>query len=67
MRLKDFVRRDAKLGIRGISYILYVHKHRDTSPRGDEFGRAKYDEHKIMGSMTPGVPLTSRRRYIQLA
>ena len=32
------------IGHRGASCILYVHKHRATSPRDDECGRAPYDE-----------------------
>ena len=32
--------------VRGTSCILYVHKHRATSPRDDECGRAPYDEHE---------------------
>ena len=32
MRLEGCVRRDDKMEIRGISCMLYVHKHKDTSP-----------------------------------
>ena len=30
------------MGFRGTSCILYVHKHRTTSPRDDECGHAQY-------------------------
>ena len=32
------------MDIRLTSYILYVHKHRDTSPRDDECGCAHYHD-----------------------
>ena len=37
------------MGIRGISCMLYVHNHRDTSPKDDECGCAQYDEHDDHG------------------
>ena len=43
MRLEGCVRRDVD-GFRGISCILYVNKHRATSPRDDECGRSQYDD-----------------------
>ena len=49
MRLEGCVRRDVKMGIRGISCILYVHKHSDTSPRDDECGHAQYDDEGVHG------------------
>ena len=47
MRLEGCVRRDDKMEIRGTSYMLYVHKHRDTFPTDDECGRAQYDDEGV--------------------
>ena len=44
MRLEGCVRSDNKMDVRGISCILYVHKHRDTSPKDDECRLTHYDD-----------------------
>jgi len=44
MRLEGLCQKRHSDGFRGTSCILYVHKHRATSPRDDECGRAPYDE-----------------------
>ena len=44
MRLEGCVRKRHYDGFRETSCILYVHKHRATSPRDDECGRAQYDD-----------------------
>ena len=47
MRLEGCVIRDDKMKFRETSCMLYVHKHRDTSPRDDECGRAQYDDEGV--------------------
>ena len=75
MRLEGCVRRDVMMYFRGISCILYVHKHRAASPRDDECRRAQYDDEceRVLVRMRTdegvhevhdyGVPLTSECRY----
>ena len=53
MRLEGCVRRDDEMRFREISCMLYVHKHRNTSPE-----TMSVDAHSMMmrvfiGSMTP--------------
>ena len=45
MELEGCVRRDVKMGIRGTSCMLYIYKHKDTSPKQNDCGCAQYDEH----------------------
>jgi len=75
MRLESCVRRDVMMDFRGTTCILYVHKHRATSPRDDECGRVQYDDEceRVLARMRTdegvheahdyGVPLTSGRCY----
>ena len=42
MRLEGYVKRDIMMDLEG--RMLYVHKHRATSPRDDECGCAQYDD-----------------------
>ena len=44
MRLEGCVKKRCIIGLRGTSCILYVHKHRATSPRDDECRCVPYDE-----------------------
>ena len=45
MRLEGCVRRDITMDLEGPHAFLYVHKHRATSPRDDECGRAQVRKH----------------------
>ena len=52
MRLEICVRRDDKIEIRGTSCMLYVHKHRDTSPDTMSADAQSMMIRVFMGSMT---------------
>ena len=53
MKLEDCVRRDDTVDIRGISCMLYVHKHRDTSSKTMSADAHSMMMSVFMGSMTP--------------
>ena len=48
MRLESCVRRDDKMEFRGTSCMLYIHKHRDTSPE-TWVRRTLYDDEGVHG------------------
>ena len=52
MRLEGCVRRDDKMKLRATSCILYVHKHRDTSPETMSSDAHSMMMMVFMGSMT---------------